>query len=317
QIMEAAETHQDSDFQIIGHQALANSYFWLGDLIKAREHADQVLSLYTEERHGHLLDLLNHDVKTTNLAYASHTIWMLGFPEQAVRVSEECESHARRRGNAVGLSYALTLGATGFKHLGRPDEVLRRAEEAERLGRDNGLPFFTEALVPAQSGIAVIRRGQVPEGIALLKAGIAFWEASGGRTSVPYHKSVLAEGLAQLGDLDGALSLIEDVIAQVERPGWEERQYYAETLRIRGAILARKGDTEGAERSYAASLDWALHQQAKSFELRTATSHARLLREQGRAREAYELLAPVYGWFTEGFGTKDLREARALLDELG
>ncbi|MBV8868873.1 MAG: hypothetical protein JOY65_05575, partial [Acetobacteraceae bacterium] len=80
--------------------------------------------------------------------------------------------------------------------------------------------------------------------------------------------------------------------------------------------LAQKGDTEGAERSYAASLDWARHQQAKSFELRTATSYARLLREQGRVGEAHDLLAPVYGWFTEGFATKDLREAKALLDAL-
>jgi len=135
--------------------------------------------------------------------------------------------------------------------------------------------------------------------------------------SCPYAKSVLAEGMAKLGDLNGALSLIEEVIAQVERPGWEERHYCAETLRIGGGILARKGDTEGAERSYVASLDWSRRQQAKSFELRTATSHAWLLRDQGRVGEARDLLAPVYGWFTEGFGTKDLREARALLDKLG
>ncbi len=122
--------------------------------------------------------------------------------------------------------------------------------------------------------------------------------------------------MVQLGDLHGALSLIEEAIAQVERPGWGERQYHAETLRIRGAILARKGDMEGAECSYAASLEWARHQQAKSFELRTATSHARLLCDQGRVSEAHDLLAPLYGWFTEGFGTKDLREAKALLNEL-
>ncbi|MBV8712922.1 MAG: hypothetical protein JOY56_14135, partial [Solirubrobacterales bacterium] len=125
------------------------------------------------------------------------------------------------------------------------------------------------------------------------------------------------EGVARLGDLDGALSLIEEAMTQVERPGWGEHHYHAETLRIRGAILTQKGDTEGAERSYAASLDWARRQQAKSWELRTATSHARLMRDQGRASEARDLLAPVYGWFTEGFETKDLREARALLDGLG
>jgi hypothetical protein len=127
---------------------------------------------------------------------------------------------------------------------------------------------------------------------------------------------VLAEGMAQRGDLAGALVLIDEAIAQVERPGWEERWYYPEILRIKGWILSLNGDPAGAERSYIASLDWARTQQAKSWELRAATSYARLMRDQGRVDEAYELLAPVYGWFTEGFDTADLKEAKALLNEL-
>jgi predicted ATPase len=122
--------------------------------------------------------------------------------------------------------------------------------------------------------------------------------------------------VAQLGDLDGALHLIDAVIAEIERPDRAERHYYAEALRIRGWLLSLKGDPAGAERSYIASLDWARTQQAKSWELRTATSYARLMRDQGRVGEAYELLAPIYGWFTEGLATKDLKEARALLEEL-
>jgi predicted ATPase len=122
--------------------------------------------------------------------------------------------------------------------------------------------------------------------------------------------------VAQLGDLDGALHLIGEVIADIERPDRQERHYYAEALRIKGWLLVRKGDSRGAERSYLASLNWAREQQAKSWELRTATSYARLLRDQGRVGEAYALLAPVYGWFTEGFATKDLKEAKTLLEEL-
>ncbi len=109
---------------------------------------------------------------------------------------------------------------------------------------------------------------------------------------------------------------MSSILEQIERPGWEERLYYAEVLRIKGRVLSLKGNREGAERNYIASLDWARNQQAKSWELRTATSYARLMREQGRVREAFELLAPIYGWFTEGFGTKDLKDAKALLDEL-
>jgi predicted ATPase len=122
--------------------------------------------------------------------------------------------------------------------------------------------------------------------------------------------------MAQLGDLAGALDLIDQVIAQIERPGCEERHYYAEALRIRGWLLLLSGDLEEAERAHIASLAWARQQRAKSWELRTATGYARLMRDQGRAREARELLAPIYSWFTEGFATKDLKEAKILLEEL-
>jgi predicted ATPase len=122
--------------------------------------------------------------------------------------------------------------------------------------------------------------------------------------------------MAQLGDLEGAFALIGEAIAQIERPGWEERHHYAEALRIKGSLLALKGDPAAAEHAYIASLDWARTQQAKSWELRTTTSYARLLRNAGRVAEAYDLLAPIYGWFTEGFGTMDLKDAKALLDEL-
>jgi predicted ATPase len=119
-----------------------------------------------------------------------------------------------------------------------------------------------------------------------------------------------------LGDIDGALQLIDEQIEQVERPGWEERAYYAEILRLKGWMLTIKDDLEGAEQNYLASLEWAREQQAKSWELRTSTSLARLWQGQGKRDDAHDLLAPVYNWFTEGFDTKDLIEAKALLEEL-
>jgi hypothetical protein len=122
--------------------------------------------------------------------------------------------------------------------------------------------------------------------------------------------------MALADDLDGALLLLNEAITQIERPGWEERCFYAEALRLKGWILSLKGDLEGAERTFLASLDWARRQQAKSWELRTSTSLARLWQSQDRHQDAYELLAPVYDWFTEGFDTKDLQEAKALLAEL-
>jgi hypothetical protein len=171
------------------------------------------------------------------------------------------------------------------------------------VGRENSLPYFTEVAVPAHSAIALVQKGQLAGGMDFgaelrsFKATLAVWEQSGARIAIPYVKSFLAEGMAQLGDLDGALRLIDESIAQIEQPGWEEGHSYAETLRIKGWVFSLKGDLEGAERNYVASLDWARQQQAKSWELRTSTSYARLMREQGRVREACELLAPVYGWF--------------------
>jgi hypothetical protein len=316
QAMNAAKTHGDPDLLIVGHHIAMGAYFWLGNPIKSREHADRVSALYSEERHAHLVGMLNHDLNTLSLVFSALSTWMLGYPERAARLWDESEAHARKLGHPFELGWVLTTASALFDHRGEPDECLKRIEEADRVGRENSLPFLTECFVPIHSGIALIRKDRSAEGMALLESGLARWEGGGGQNSNPYLKSVLAEGMAQRGDRAAALDLIDEVIAQIERPGWGERHYYAEALRIKGRLLALQGDPAAAERSYAASLDWARTQQAKSWELRTATSYARLMRDQGRAREAHALLAPVYGWFTEGFGTNDLKEAKALLQEL-
>ena len=197
------------------------------------------------------------------------------------------------------------------------DDLRKRAEECERLGRENSLPFLwasigTQFIWPGlDSGRQARRRNCLAEGC---HRGLG--SESAARLRNPTRKAFLAEGMALTGDLDNALHLLDEAIAQIERPGWEERLSYAEILRLKGWILSLKGDLEGAERNFLASLDWARRQQAKMWELRTSTSLARLWQSQGKRHEAYELLAPVYGWFTEGFDTKDLQEAKALLDEI-
>jgi predicted ATPase len=164
--------------------------------------------------------------------------------------------------------------------------------------------------------MADIASGRFAEGMKALNSGIAFWEGADGHLALPWYKTMLAIGVASSGDIDLALAIVEKMIDQIERPGWEERLYYAEVLRVKGWMLAMKGNADGAEKCYLASLDWARKQQAKSWELRTATSLARLLQQQGKSEEARDLLAPIYNWFTEGFDTKDLKEAKALLEAL-
>jgi hypothetical protein len=241
---------------------------------------------------------------------------MLGYPDRALQQNDGKDQHARRRGHLFDLGFALSFGAHEFDHRFKHEDLRRRAEECERLGRENGMPVLWAMFAPILYGEALIRAGKPADAIAPLKAGIAFRIASGGKGRARTWNAFMAEAMALTGDLDAALQLIEEQIAQVDRPGSGERVHYAEILRLKGWILSLKGDLEGAERNFLASLDWARRQQAKMWELRTSTSLARLWQSQGKRQDAYELLAPVYDWFTEGFDTKDLLDAKSLLAEL-
>jgi hypothetical protein len=288
----------------------------MGRFIESLAHADSVRALYDEEQHRHLVNLLNRDCKTASDLWSSLCTWMLGYPDRAVKLFDAGLEHARRVGHPFNLGWVLSVGADLFEMRREPEVLLEHAQECERLGQENAMPFFWKCLAPVRLGRALILEGKAAEGIARSTAADAIWEASGGKVGNPYGKSVLAEAMAMLGDIDDALQLIDESIEQVERPGWEERVHYAEILRLKGWMLTLKDDPEGAEKNYLASLDWARQQQAKSWELRTSTSLARLWQLQGKTTVAYDLLAPVYNWFTEGFDTKDLKEAKALLEEL-
>src|SRR3984885_8664349 len=231
-------------------------------------------------------------------------------------MNDETDAHARRRGHPFALGFALTTGAHELEYRYGQEDERRPAHDYVRWGREPSLPLLWAIFAPRLYGIALIREGKLAEGIVPLRASITAWEATGGKVRIPMLKAFLAEAMALAGDPDSALLVIDEAIAQAERPGWEERLAYPEILRLRGWMLSLKGDLEGAEREFLASLDWARRQQAKMWELRPSTSLARLWQSQGKQQDAYELLAPVYGWFTEGFDTKDLLEAKSLLAEL-
>jgi class 3 adenylate cyclase/tetratricopeptide (TPR) repeat protein len=313
---DAAKATGDADLLLTGHLLAFICYFWMGNLIESQEHGDKVLGLYDAEKHRHLAHLTNHDFKTSVGVFGSSCAWMLGYPDRAVRLNEEMEAHTRQRAHPFDYGFALAIGAAVFDFRCEPEKMRMRAEECERIGRDNSMPVLWAMMAPVTYGMALIREGNAAEGVARLKAGLTVWDASGGKLLTPYIKAVLAQGMAMLGEIDGALRLIDEQIAQVERPGWEERVHYAEILRLKGWMLSLSDDMQGAEKNYRASLNWARGQQAKSWELRTATSLARLWQVQGKRKEALDLLKPMYDWFTEGFDTKDLKEAKALLGEL-
>ena len=163
-------------------------------------------------------------------------------------------------------------------------------------------------------GWVKVKNGDVAEGISLLRSGSSAYRATGAEMWMPYYIALLARACEIAGQIEEALTLLDDALQIVERTG--ERWFAAELNRHKGQLLLRQGHSEAAEELYRKALSIAEEQEAKLWELRAAVSLARLRRDQGRRAEARDLLAPVYGWFTEGFDTPDLKEAKALLDEL-
>ena len=306
----------DIDLQIFGHASAMNSHFYLGQLLEAREHGDRVLALYDPQRAGRWMQFTGHDLRTAVGVFAHQWTWMLGYPDQAVQVSDEKDAYARQLGHAFNLGFALTSGAYAFGYRCEPEAFLERVSEADRLGREQSVPYIYQAMVPQAEGLARLRSGQLSESISLLRQGLEHRKRVGHYVIGPYARSALAEALALQGNVEAGLHLIDECLEQIERPGWQERVWLAEVLRLKGWMLMQSGRGEEAEAQLRASIDCARQQQARSWELRSSTTLADLLAARGQQDAARELLAPIRGWFTEGFDTKDLKEAKALLDEL-
>jgi class 3 adenylate cyclase/tetratricopeptide (TPR) repeat protein len=317
ELLSAGEDLADEELLLVGHMAVMVTNFWLGNPLVVERHARAIMERYVQERHGQIVKSVNHDPKTLAGIYLPLVLWMLGYPDRAVAIVHERDSHARRIGHPFDSGFVLTLGAWVFHYRREPEKQYACNKAIQKLARDSGLPFLSEVLAPFLStGISLAQMGRLSEGIEHMQTGIRLWESAGARTVTPYIRSRLGEALALSGDVEGGLSHVDAMLEQISRPGWQERGHLAEILRLKGWMLSLKGDFAGAEKNYLASFDWAREQQAKSWELRAAMSMARLWRDQGKPQQARELLAPVYGWFTEGFDTLDLKEAKALLEEL-
>jgi class 3 adenylate cyclase/tetratricopeptide (TPR) repeat protein len=309
-------TRGEIDMQILGHRGTMFSHFYLGELREADAHGQQALGLYDPSRAGRWIELVGNDVRTSVGVCTSQAIWMLGYPDRALQRCDQKDADSRRLGHPFDLGWALTWGAYVLDYRHEAERLLEHANEAERLAREQSLPVLYRALVPIGQGLAKLRMGDLCEAISLLRRGMGAWNAAGGHLNVPYMKSALAEALARQGDIDAGLALIQDCLAQIERPGWHERVWLPEVLRLKGWMLMRAGRIADAETELRASIDCARRNEARSWELRTSTTLAELLAEDGRREAARDLLSPIYSWFTEGFETHDLKTARLLLDRL-
>jgi predicted ATPase len=307
---------QAKDPLLVGmsHVPLGLFLFDLGEYAMAQTHLDQMIAFYRpDEHHGSLVSLRGSDLGLSALAYAACCLWCLGYPAQALQRSQKALALARELGHPFSLADVLCYAGCLLTEMGRGWQALKgHTEELIRLADEKGMQAWRlEGTLFRGKALAML--GQVQEGMALIREGIAEWQSIGARCWLPGYYRFLAEAQARAEQPEEGLATLAKALTLVEDTG--ERHWEAELYRLRAELLLVQGDRARAEASLHRAIEVARRQQAKSWELRATTSLARLWRKHGRVDEAREMLAAIYDWFTEGFDTADLVEARTLLEE--
>jgi predicted ATPase len=249
------------------------------------------------------------------LSYRSWTRWLLGYPKAALADTDHALKNAREMRQASTLIYALSHASFTHIFCGNYTAVNAQLDEAVTLA-DEKSALAWKAFGMMHQGSLLALTGQASNAAQIMTSGISAWRSTGSTLWLPWYLSNLARAYVEIGKFDDAWRCIREAITAVETT--KERWCEAEVHRVAGEIALKSTDTDAAEAEtyFERALAVARQQQAKSWELRAAMSLARLWRNQGKPQQARELLAPVYAWFTEGFDTRDLKEAKALLDEL-
>ena len=248
------------------------------------------------------------------MAYKACCLWCLGYPDQALKYSQEALALAREQGHPFSLIDVLSYAGCHFNSMRREAQALNEYSE-QMLGMANEKSFHGWfGMASMFHGAALILLRQLQEGETQIRIGMTHHVSIGERCYMSGPYGFLAEGQAKTGQLDKALATLDEALALVEET--DERYFEAELYRLRGEYLLMQDDVEDAEASLHKAIDVARQQKARSWELRASTDLARLWSSQGKADEAYALLAPVYEWFTEGFDTPDLIAAKTLLEDL-
>ena len=300
---------------LIAHRIMAHSLMHAGSIAEGRVHYDQAFALYDPAEHRALATRFGQDAGVSILSNRSWALWLLGWPEAALVDVEHALENARATGYFATLAYALwftsfTLICCAKYSIANTlvDELLVLADERDAL--------LWKALATAMQGCLFALTGKSSDAVRTITSGITALGSTGTTTYVPLWLSNLTRAYADLGQFDEAWRCIREAISAIDAT--KERWFEAEVHRTAGEIALKslEPDAAKAEAYFERALSVARQQQAKSLELRAAMSLARLWRDQGKTVEARDLLAPVYGWFTEGFDTRDLKEAKALLEEL-
>jgi class 3 adenylate cyclase/predicted ATPase len=307
-LLRLSRQRNDSAGLVLGHISSGRDLFFVGRFTSSRSHLEEGLALYDPISHRSL----GHQVGLhPSSAYLGNVLFCLGYPDQALERSSAAIAEARRLTHPPSLAGHLATGIRLRLLVGDNAALGEWVDQLVVVTTEQGFPHW-RAMGTICRGWVKVKNGDVAEGISLLRSGGAASRATGAWR--PHNIALLAAACEIAGQVEEGLTLLDDAFRIVERTG--ERWFAAELNRHKGQLLLRQGHPEAAEELYRKALSVAEEQEAKLWELRAATSLARLRRDQGRHAEARDLLKPVYGWFTEGFNTPDLKEAKALLGEL-
>jgi predicted ATPase len=286
-----------------------------GDIAEGRAHDDQALVLYEPTEHRPLATRFGQDVGVAILSYRSLALWLLGYPDAALPDADHALNDAREIGHAVTLMYALFHASFPDIRCGKYATANALVDELRALADEKGsLSWKTYGMLV--QGWLFAQPGKASDAVQIIIAGLSAFRSTGSTVFMPLWLSSLTRAYAELGQFDDARRCIGEAMTAMEttREKWCEAEIHRTAGEI--ALKSPERDAAKAEAYFERALAVARVQQAKSWELRAAMSMARLWRDQGKREQARDLLAPVYGWFTEGFDTLDLKQAKVLLDEL-
>jgi len=315
QFMALAEKQGETVPLMVGHRIMGVSLAYTGDIAKGRTHLDCAMRLYEPAKHRALATSFGQDIGAAILFQRCIPLWLLGSPKAAIADSDEVIRIARAIGHAATLAYALHFTTFVQMFCGNQPKATAQSDELVALAREKGSALW-EGLGVSLQGWVLSLEGRASDATQIISSGIRTLLQTGLTLWKPFWLSCLAKANADLGQFDDAWRSINEAMTAMEAT--QETWCEPEVNRIAGEIALKlpQPDIEKAQSYFERALTAARKQQAKSWELRAAMSLARLWRSQGKPQQARELLAPVYGWFTEGFDTRDLKEAKALLDEL-
>jgi TOMM system kinase/cyclase fusion protein len=312
QLLTLAQHAQDAAMLLAAHRALGTTLFRLGAIASAQTHFAQGIALYDSKQHRALAFLYGEDTGVVCYSIGAWALWYLGYPDQGLVWSDEAVTLAQQVAHPFSLAFALVLAAMVHQLRREVRADQERAEAALSLAMEQGFPhWMTQGAI--QRGWTLVHQGQAQEGIEQITEGLRTYRTTGAAINQSYFLALLAEAHGTMGQPEAGLTVLTEALTLTETTG--ERLYESECYRLKGELLLQQSSdnqTE-AESCFHQALDIARNQEAKSFELRIATSLTKLWKQQGKRQEAHDLLAPVYSWFTEGFDTADLQDAKALL----